>query len=44
MRIGDVRATGNFVSGALDVTGERAVVFDGPALEAKAAERALRGE
>lgn len=33
VRIGDVHSTGNFVSGALDVTGtQQVVLFDGPAL------------
>ena len=41
VRIGDVRATGNFVAGELQLTGAQAVVlFDGPALQAKAAAQA----
>ena len=43
VRIGDVRATGNFVSGTLELTGARPVVlFDGPALQAKAERQRLQ--
>ena len=44
VRIGDVRATGNFVEGALELTGARpAVLFDGPALAARAAAQGRGG-
>jgi hypothetical protein len=44
VRIGDVRATGNFVSGALQLTGAQPVVlFDAPALQAKARETEAAG-